>query len=38
MVGDGRVACQVFQISEAHVGVLVGGSEFILSGVQSSVQ
>ena len=29
-----RVACQVFLVREACVGVLVGGVGFILSGVQ----
>ena len=32
--GIGQVACQVFLVREAHVGVLVGGAGFLLSGVQ----
>ena len=32
--GVGRVACQGFLVREACVGVLVGGSGFLLSGVQ----
>ena len=35
--GVGRVACQDFLVREACVGVLVGGTGFLLSGVQSSV-
>ena len=34
VVGVGQVACQGFMIREACVGVLVGGSGFLLSGVQ----
>ena len=33
-----QVACQGFLVSEACVGVLVGGAGFLPSGVQSSVQ
>ena len=29
-----RVACQVFLVREACIGVLVGGAGFLLSGVQ----
>ena len=32
--GVGQVACQGFLIREAYVGVLVGGAESLLSGVQ----
>jgi len=32
--GVGGVACQGFLVKEACVGVLVGGAEFLLSGVQ----
>ena len=34
MGGVGRVACQGFLVSEACVGVLVGGAGFLLSRVQ----
>ena len=34
MGGVGLVACQVFLVREAWVGVLVGGAGFLLSGVQ----
>ena len=34
MSGVVSVACQVFFIREACVGVLVGGAGFLLSGVQ----
>ena len=34
MGGVRRVACQVFLVREACVGVLVGGVGFLLSGVQ----
>ena len=34
VVGVGRVACQGFLVSEARVGVLVGGAGSLLSGVQ----
>ena len=30
----GRVACQGFLVRKACVGVLAGGAEFLLSGVQ----
>ena len=33
----GAVVCQGFLVREACVGVLVGGTGFLLSGVQSSV-
>ena len=36
--GVGRLACQGFLVREACVGVLVGGSGFLLSGMQLSVQ
>ena len=36
MGGVGWVACQVFLVREACVGVLVGGAGFLLSGVESS--
>ena len=36
--GVGRVACQVFLVREASVGILVCGAGFHLSGVQASVQ
>ena len=36
--GAVSVACQVFLVREACVGVLVGGAGFLLSGVQWSVQ
>ena len=32
------VACQGFLVREACVGILVGGTVFLLSGVQLSVQ
>jgi len=32
--GVGRVACQGFLVREACVGVLVGGTGFLLSGMQ----
>ena len=32
--GVGQVVCQGFLVREACDGVLVGGSEFLLSGVQ----
>ena len=32
--GVGQVACQGFLVREACVGVLVGGAEFLVSGVQ----
>ena len=32
--GVGRVACQNFLVREVCVGVLVGGAESLLSGVQ----
>ena len=38
MGGVGRVACQVFPVREACVGVLVPGTGFLLSGVQWSIQ
>ena len=38
MGGVGRLACQGFLVREASAGVLVGGSGFLLSGVQWSVQ
>ena len=38
MGGVGWVACQVFLVREACVGVLVGGAGFLLPGVQWSVQ
>ena len=34
MSGVGRVACQGFLVREACVGVLVGGTGFLFSGVQ----
>ena len=34
MGGFGQAACQGFLVREACVGVLVGGAEFLLSGVQ----
>ena len=38
-VGEiGQVACPGFLVREASVGILVGGSGFLLSGVQWSVQ
>ena len=36
--GVGLVVCQGFLVREACVGVLVGGTGFLLSGVQWSVQ
>ena len=38
MGGVGWVACQGFLVREACVGVVVGGTGFLLSGVQCSVQ
>ena len=38
MGGVGRVACQGFLVREACIGVLVGGTGSLLSGVQWSVQ
>ena len=38
MGGVGQLACQGFLVKEACIGVLVGGAEFLLSGVQWSVQ
>ena len=38
MGGVGQLACQGFLIREARVGVLVRGTELLLSGVQWSVQ
>ena len=38
MGGDGRLARQGFLVREACVGVLVGETGFLLSGVQWSVQ
>ena len=32
--GVGQVACQSFLVREACIGVLVGGTESLLSGVQ----
>ena len=32
--GVGQVACQSFMVREACIGVLVGGTESLLSGVQ----
>ena len=32
--GVGQVACQSFLVREACIGVLVGGAESLLSGVQ----
>ena len=37
MGGFVQVACQGFLVREACVSVLVGGAEFLLSGVQRSV-
>ena len=34
MAGFGQVACPGFLVREASVGILVGGSGFLLSGVQ----
>ena len=34
MGGVGQVACQVFLVREACVGVLMGGTGFLLSGIQ----
>ena len=34
MVGDGRVACQGFLVREACIGVLVGKTGPLLSGIQ----
>ena len=34
MGGVGRVACHVFLVREACVGVLKGGAGFLLSGMQ----
>ena len=34
----GQMACQGFLVREACIGILVGGAEFLLSGVQCSVQ
>ena len=38
MGGVGRLACQGFLVREACFGVLVHGAEFLLPGVQWSVQ
>ena len=38
MGGVVSVACQVFLVREAYVGVLLGGAGFLLSGVQWSDQ
>ena len=35
--GVGQLACQVFLVREACVSVLMGGTGFLLSGVQWSV-
>ena len=34
----GQKPCQGFPVREAYIGILVGGAEFLLSGVQWSVQ
>ena len=38
MGGVARLACQGFLVREACVGVLVGGAESLLSGLQRSAQ
>ena len=38
MGGVGQLTCQGLLVREACIGVLVGGSGFLLSGVQWSIQ